>query len=138
MGFGPIHINFLEHIKFHPVSLSKFLDFTAGSRLLSSKLVAGKRKNGQLITRLVVLLVQLYQLGIVGLGQASFRGHVDDHADLALVLAEVGHLAVNVPGGELIDVVPLGLSQQSHWTHSGPVDQKQPCSRSSDHTGQEL
>ena len=38
---------------------------------------------------LIVLLVQLDQLGVVGLGLASSRGDVDNHTDLALIPGEI-------------------------------------------------
>ena len=38
---------------------------------------------------LIVLLVQLDQLGVVGLGLASSRGNIDNHTDLALVPGKI-------------------------------------------------
>ena len=65
---------------------------------LAAELVAREGENLQTLGP--VLLAELLQLGVVGLGQASFGGHVDDDADLALELLHAHVLAVNVVGVE--------------------------------------
>ena len=53
------------------------------------KLVAGEGKDGQLVPSFAVLLVQLHQLGVVGLGQASLRSNIDHDANLTLIFTKV-------------------------------------------------
>eukprot|EP00090_Calanus_glacialis_P041351 TRINITY_DN7286_c0_g1_i1.p1 TRINITY_DN7286_c0_g1~~TRINITY_DN7286_c0_g1_i1.p1 ORF type:complete len:116 (+),score=8.11 TRINITY_DN7286_c0_g1_i1:831-1178(+) len=102
MGITPININFLEHVKFHPITLSKFLDLHICAWLLTTKLVAGERKDGQLDPSFAVLLVQLHQLGVVDPCLASLGGNIDQDTDLPLVFTKVHLFSINVLGSKLV------------------------------------
>ena len=102
MSLGPVDLDLLEHVELDAVTLGELLDLGVGSWLLGAKLVTGKSEDGQpilslkkkvflrhseakILLYLVVLLVQLDQLRIVGLGFASSGGNVDNNTDLTLV-----------------------------------------------------
>ena len=108
MRLAPVDINFLKHIELDAVSLRELLDLGIRARLLGPELITGEGEDGQptlslkmrrchpnihVMTRrqlyLIVLLVQLDQLGVVGLGLASSRGNIDNHTDLALVPGKI-------------------------------------------------
>eukprot|EP00092_Neocalanus_flemingeri_P077127 GFUD01095728.1.p1 GENE.GFUD01095728.1~~GFUD01095728.1.p1 ORF type:complete len:108 (-),score=12.44 GFUD01095728.1:167-490(-) len=103
MSILSINIYFLKHVELHTISLCKLLDLHIGAWLLVPKLVAGEGKNGQLNPSfLAVLLVQLYQLGIVDPGLPSFGGNIDQDTYLPLIFTEVDLLPVNILGREIV------------------------------------
>jgi len=102
VGAGPVDIDFTEHIKGGSFGSCKLLDFSVGSRFLTTELVAREGKDPQTVS-FSILFVKRFQLLVVHGSLASLRGDVDDDADVALVLAEADVVAVDVLGRKLVD-----------------------------------
>jgi len=90
----------------------KLLDLGVGSRFLATKLVAREPDDFQALRG--VRFVDLGELGVVDLGQASGGRHVNDQGHFALVFAQADVISVNVFMLETVDVCRL-LSHAADW-----------------------
>jgi len=104
VSIGPVDINLGEHVEGEPILfLHSRFDLRVRTRLLSSKLVAWERSNSETIS--AVFFVQSLELMVVGVGQPSVGGDVDDNDNVTLIFpSKVDHLLlINIQGFELID-----------------------------------
>lgn len=76
VGVGAIDINLLKGRVADAIAFNECTDLLRCAWLLTSKLVAGKEQHSEGLP--FILALQLLQLLIVGLRQASSGGHVDD------------------------------------------------------------
>lgn len=96
-------MNFIEQIEADAViSGAELHDFLITSRFLRPEVIAGKAQDAQ--PRSLVLLVQLFQSGVLG-GIAAVGGDVNDQQDIATVLAERLFLPVDRLHRDIGDLV---------------------------------
>ncbi len=72
VGVLAVHVDFAHHVELHVKFFDKVLDLGLGTWLLASELIARKGQNAQAL--LVVLAVQLLQLRVVAVGEATHAG----------------------------------------------------------------
>jgi len=76
-------------------------DLSVGTRLLSSKLIAGESGNSQPLS--FIASVQSLKLIVVGVGQTSVGCHIQDDHDLASVFVETNAISINGVGSEIVN-----------------------------------
>merc|ERR1711911_127537 len=87
-------INLGKEVKADSIAGSKLLDIFRCAWFLRTKLVAGEGEDFQ--TALSVLVVQLHQLFVVGVGLASLGSHIDNNGHITLILFQGDQLAINI------------------------------------------
>jgi len=98
-----VHFDLLKKVKSDAVSFrGVFLDVGIGPRLLTPELIAGETQNPQ--TRFSVLAIQSLQLSVVGFGETSLSGDVDDDADaIAAKIAQIHGRAIDIIGRKVVN-----------------------------------
>lgn len=114
----PVYLQFAEEVKVRPMAGCKLLDLLSRPWLLFAELVAGEGKDAQ-ATGLGEAGVQVSQLRVVPLSQASLRRHVDYQRHMTSVLVERDKVPINVLGFKLKD----GLSSLDLFINLSSVGQ---------------
>jgi len=112
MHIRAVHVDFLHHsdVVFlrDVVGRDEFLDVGRVRELLVGKLSARESEYLEAalllpsLEAVLILLPDLRELGVVGLGEASFGCHVGDEQDLARIVLEVDRGPVECLGTELV------------------------------------
>lgn len=103
MFIGTVDVYFFHNLECNTVvHPTKLLDFTIGTGVLTSKLIAGKTHHNK--TAITVLLVELFE-AVELRSKTTFTRRVDNQQHLALKLGKVDFLAIASQRLKTIDTV---------------------------------
>ena len=100
-GAVAVYLNLVHHRERHAVVLRERLDLLVRAALLRAELVARKRQNLEVLR--LVLTVQLDELLVVLVRQASRGRDVDDEDRLARELAQLDRLLIDIHHREVVE-----------------------------------
>ena len=104
-----IHINLIKDgILSLKASANKLFYLFITPRLLCSKLIAWECQNLQ--TLIFVFLIQLMQLCVVWIGQATLWCNIDNQEGFSLVDAKINIISPSILNGEAVDWLRTGLA----------------------------
>lgn len=117
MSGRPVDVQLAVHVEADLVLLGKLFDVRLTARLLVQELIA--REGGDAQSFALVLVVQLIQLGVVLLGEATIGGNIDNDGGMLGVFGK-GNLCVEENNGKHHEHQANSLSLFSPLCHQCP------------------